>query len=216
MEKITNEKRTEILHAAVDLISERGFERTTVDEIASRANVGKGTIYLYFENKEKIFIAILEDGIQAITKRMDQILTESGNFRQRFEAMLSEHLQFAEEHREFYKVFIKERLNMKLIADKIAQDRIMEKHQKMHEQLTQFMQIGIDQNQLRNGDPNILAFAFTGIISHFCFHWLTETENSSLVDQVPLILDLFYNGVRKKDNKSIVEQSTLLEVSHVK
>lgn len=199
MEKISNEKWMEILKAAVDLISERGFERTTVDEIAARANVGKGTIYLYFENKEKIFIAILENGIQAIMRRMDEILNESGDFRQRLEAMLMEHLRFAEDHREFYKVFIKERLNMKVIADKAAQDRIMEKHQKMHEQLSQFMKIGIDQNQLRDGDPDVFAFAFSGILSHFCFHWLTERENDSLVEQVPVILDLFYNGVGKKE-----------------
>ncbi len=199
MEKINNEKQMEILKAAVDLISERGFERTTVDEIAARANVGKGTIYLYFKNKEEIFIAILENGIQAIMKRMNEILNESGDFRHRLEALLKEHLQFAEDHRKFYKVFIKERLNMKLIADKAAQDRIMEKHQKMQEQLTQFLQIGIDQNQLRNGDPEIFAFVFSGIISHFCFHWLTERENDSLVNQVPVILDLFYNGVGKKE-----------------
>ena len=199
MEKISNEKRMEILKAAVDLISERGFERTTVDEIASRANVGKGTIYLYFENKEKIFIAIMENGIQALIRRMDEILSESGDFRQRFEAMLKEHLEFAEDHREFYQVLIKERLNMKLIGDKGAQDRIMEKHQKTHQQLTQFMQIGIDQNQLRNGDPNVFAIAFSGIVSHFCFHGLTEMKQGSLVDQTPIILDLFYNGVGKKE-----------------
>jgi AcrR family transcriptional regulator len=199
MDKLTNEKRLEILKAAIDLFSERGFERTTVDEIASRANVGKGTIYLYFENKEKIFIAILESGIQAIIDRMDEILNESGDFQQRFEAMLKEHLQFAEDHREFYQVLLKERLNMKLIGDKDAQDRLMEKHQKTHQQLSQFMQIGIDQNQLRKGDPNIFAFVFSGILSHFCFHWLTEKEKGSLVDQVPVILDFFYNGVGRKE-----------------
>ena len=198
MEKISNEKRMEILNAAVDLISERGFERTTVDEIASRASVGKGTIYLYFENKEKIFIAILESGIQEIIKRMNEILSQSGDFQQRFEAMLKEHLQFAEEHREFYKVLIKERLNMKLIADKDAQDRIIEKYRKSQQQLTQFMQIGIDQEQLRSGDPSIYAFVFTGIVSHFCFHWLTERESDSLVNQMPVIMDLFFNGVGKK------------------
>lgn len=199
MDKLTNEKRLEILKAAIDLFSERGFERTTVDEIASRANVGKGTIYLYFENKEKIFIAILESGIQAIIDRMDEILNESGDFQQRFEAMLKEHLQFAEDHREFYQVLLKERLNMKLIGDKDAQDRLMEKHQKTHQQLSQFMQIGIDQNQLRKGDPSTFAFVFSGILSHFCFHWLTEKEKGSLVAQAPVILDLFYNGVGKKE-----------------
>lgn len=198
MEKLSNEKQMEILKAAVDLFSERGFERTTVDEIASRANVGKGTIYLYFENKEKIFIAILEEGIQTVIRKMEQILSESGDFRKRLQTLLTEHLQFADEHREFYKVLFKERLNMKLIGDKGAQDRIIEKHKKTHQLITQFMQVGIDQNQFRNGDPNMYAFAFNGIVSQFCFHWLSESRSDSLVNQVLVIMDLFYNGVGKK------------------
>ena len=199
MEKLSNEKRIEILKAAVDLISERGFERTTVDEIASRANVGKGTIYLYFENKEKIFIAILENGIQVMIRKLEQILSEPGDFDERLRTLLTEHLQFADEHREFYKVLIKERLNTKLIGDKSAQDRIMKKFKKTNQLVAQFMQVGIDQNQLRNGDPNIYTYAYNGIVSQFCYHWLSEEENRSLVEQVPVILDLFFNGVGKKE-----------------
>ncbi len=198
MEKISNEKRQEILKAAIELFSERGFERTTVDEIAARANVGKGTIYLHFENKEKVFIAIIESGIQYMINRMDEILSEPGDFHQRFQEMLRQHLQFAENHRKFYQLFLKERLNLKFIGDKDAQDRILEMHQKVHQQLTEFIQIGIDQDQIRNGDPSIYALAFSGIVSHFCFHCLTEKETNSLVEQMPVILDLFFNGVGKK------------------
>ncbi|MGE5606159.1 MAG: TetR/AcrR family transcriptional regulator [Bacteroidota bacterium] len=199
MEKLSNEKRMEILKAAIDLFSENGFERTTVDEIAARANVGKGTIYLYFANKEQIFIAIIESGVQYILNRMNEILNQPGDFRERLQDLLRQHLQFAENHRKFYRLFIKEGLNLKLIGDKDSQVRILEMHKKAHQQLTEFMQIGIDQNQLRNGDPDIFAFAFSGILSHFCFHWLTERENDSLVEQMPVILDLFYNGVGKKE-----------------
>lgn len=199
MEKLSNEKRMEILKAAIDLFSENGFERTTVDEIAARANVGKGTIYLYFANKEQIFIAIIESGIQYILNRMNEILNQSGDFQERFQELLMQHLQFAENHRKFYRLFIKEGFNLKLIGDNDSQARILEMYQKAHQQLTEFMQIGIDQNQLRDGDPDVFAFAFSGILSHFCFHWLTERENDSLVEQMPVILDLFYNGVGKKE-----------------
>ena len=199
MEKINHEKRLEILKAAVDLFSKRGFEKTTVDEIAAHANVGKGTIYLYFANKEKIFVAIIESGIQEILRRMNEIFSESTNFRQQLGELLKEHLQFAENHRDFYQVLINERLNMKWVGDKESQDRLIELHHKLNQQLTKFMQIGIDQGQIRNGDPSIFAYIFTGIISQFCFHWLTEKENESLVEQVPVIFDLFFNGVGKKE-----------------
>lgn len=198
MEKVNQEKRMEILKAAVDLFSERGFERTTVDEIAARANVGKGTIYLYFANKEQIFIAIIESGIQYIVNSMDEILSQSGDFHQRFQEMFRQHLQFAEDHRKFYQLFLKEGLNLKFIGDKESQARIMKLHQKIHQQLTQLIQIGIDQNQIRIGDPSIFAFALSGIMSHSCFQWLTEKENGSLLEQMPVIIDLYLNGVGKK------------------
>ena len=71
------DKRQEILDAAIKLFSERGFEKTTVDEIAARANVGKGTIYLYFENKEQIFFAVIKEGMTEINRRFEAILTRN-------------------------------------------------------------------------------------------------------------------------------------------
>ena len=53
------ESRERILAAAIRIFSERGIEEATVDEIASAADVGKGTIYNYFQTKEEIVVAFL-------------------------------------------------------------------------------------------------------------------------------------------------------------
>jgi len=198
MEKINNEKYLEILKAAVALFSERGYERTTVDEIAARANVGKGTIYLHFENKEKIFFAILEGGIQQVIERLNEILCESGDFQQKFQSLLKHHLQFAEKHRDFYKFFLKEYLSIKSILDRTDQEKLIEMHQKAEQLLAQFFQIGIDRQQIRKGDPSIYTYIFGGIISHFTFHWLIEKGDKPLTEQAPVIMDLFLNGVGTK------------------
>src|SRR6476661_5149737 len=49
------ERRDSILAAALDEFSVRGFEATRVDDVARRAGVAKGTIYLYFRDKETLF-----------------------------------------------------------------------------------------------------------------------------------------------------------------
>ncbi|RMD47912.1 MAG: TetR/AcrR family transcriptional regulator, partial [Ignavibacteria bacterium] len=54
-------KKHEILSAALKLFANKGYEKTTLDEIASAAEFGKGTLYNYFSNKEEIFVAILEE-----------------------------------------------------------------------------------------------------------------------------------------------------------
>jgi AcrR family transcriptional regulator len=53
--------RARILSAAIDLFSRRGLDAVTVDEIASAADVGKGTIYDYFATKESIVVAFMAD-----------------------------------------------------------------------------------------------------------------------------------------------------------
>jgi AcrR family transcriptional regulator len=50
----------EILEAALSVFAEKGFAAARMDEIASRARVSKGTIYLYFESKEAVFRALVQ------------------------------------------------------------------------------------------------------------------------------------------------------------
>lgn len=52
------EKRCDIALSAIDLFCEKGIQQTSIDEIAKSAGVAKGTIYLYFKNKEEIVFAI--------------------------------------------------------------------------------------------------------------------------------------------------------------
>lgn len=53
-------KHEAILAAAQDLFSRYGFRRTSIDEIASQAGIAKGTVYLYFPNKQAVFRAVAE------------------------------------------------------------------------------------------------------------------------------------------------------------
>lgn len=53
----------ELLAAALDLFVERGFAATRLEDVARRAGVSKGTLYLYFTNKEELFKAVVRDSI---------------------------------------------------------------------------------------------------------------------------------------------------------
>ena len=54
------ERPGEIIDAALELFVAKGFMATRLDEVAQRAGVSKGTLYLYFENKEALFKAVVE------------------------------------------------------------------------------------------------------------------------------------------------------------
>ncbi|MGB3398985.1 MAG: TetR/AcrR family transcriptional regulator, partial [Candidatus Deferrimicrobiaceae bacterium] len=64
----TKKKKTRqaIMDAAIRLFSEKGFEKTSVDELAKEAGVGKSTIYGYFHTKNEIFLAFCEDQVDFV------------------------------------------------------------------------------------------------------------------------------------------------------
>mgnify|MGYP001594809984 CR=1 FL=1 len=54
---------SELIAAALELFVEKGFAATRLDDVASHAGVSKGTLYLYFDSKEALFKAVIEEGI---------------------------------------------------------------------------------------------------------------------------------------------------------
>src|SRR5215831_3018362 len=67
------EIRNKIVLAAVDCFSIAGFDRTRMDDIAARAGLSKGTLYLYFRNKEELFYAICQNTIVQLNEQMSKL-----------------------------------------------------------------------------------------------------------------------------------------------
>ena len=61
-----------ILDAALDVFAEKGFADTRLDDVALRAGVAKGTLYLYFESKQALFEALIRSGIAAPIEAMEE------------------------------------------------------------------------------------------------------------------------------------------------
>ncbi len=64
----------EIIAAALDLFVERGFAATRLDDVAARAGVSKGTLYLYFENKEDLFKAVVRGNVLPVLQHGEALV----------------------------------------------------------------------------------------------------------------------------------------------
>lgn len=63
---------SELTSAALDLFVEKGFAATRLDDVAAQAGVSKGTLYLYFDSKEALFKAVIEDAIVPVLAAAEQ------------------------------------------------------------------------------------------------------------------------------------------------
>jgi AcrR family transcriptional regulator len=67
---------SELLDAALDLFIERGFNATRLDDVAQRAGVSKGTLNLYFANKEELFKSVIRKDKVPYLQRAEQLIDE--------------------------------------------------------------------------------------------------------------------------------------------
>jgi AcrR family transcriptional regulator len=86
----------EILDAALACFAEKGFAATRMDDIAIRAGVTKGTIYLYFENKDAVFKALVRESIGAqLANVLENVRAYEGPSRELLRLILTALAQFA-------------------------------------------------------------------------------------------------------------------------
>jgi len=81
--KVTSQHKQEvrgrIIQSAIECFSNNGFDRTRMDEISLLADLSKGTLYNYFDNKEDLFHAICEDSLDLLKIQLDHLFTKSRN-----------------------------------------------------------------------------------------------------------------------------------------
>ncbi len=66
----TARRKKKIIQVATQLFSEKSYHDVTIDEVATKAGIAKGTIYLYFESKERLYLEILENCFESIESRI--------------------------------------------------------------------------------------------------------------------------------------------------
>jgi AcrR family transcriptional regulator len=65
-------RRTQIVDAARNLFFSKGFESTTIDDIARKTELSKGAIYLYFPSKEEIYFTLMEEGVGILYSMLEK------------------------------------------------------------------------------------------------------------------------------------------------
>lgn len=194
------ERPKEILDAAFEEFSRSGYAATTLDQVAERAGVTKGTIYVYFENKEHLFISMVRDLTQA---GMDPVIEMFERHEGSTAELLREQFGFIYRHivqdtrrREVVRMLIAEAARFPALADRYR----AEIHAPCMELLRQAIQRGIDRGEIR---PSAILDCPQVIIAPIALvdHWMMlfgDREPLDLGSYFQAHLELVLNGLLAK------------------
>jgi TetR/AcrR family fatty acid metabolism transcriptional regulator len=189
----STDKYQRILDAAVAVFAEKGFFVARISDIADRANVADGTVYLYFKNKEEILMTAINTAFDAFMRHarteLEKIPSPAGRLRH----LAFLHLAALGSNRNLAVVFQMElRQSTRFIAEF------------SHHQMLEYLGLvraaireGQERGEFRRDMPEkFAANCFFGAIDEMVTSWILSEHDYPLTNVADVVMDILLNGMQ--------------------
>jgi AcrR family transcriptional regulator len=185
------DKRQLIMQAAENLFTTRRFHEITTDEVARAAEVGKGTIYLYFRDKDDLFFQTATSGFDELCDLLQAGVAASAPFPQQLLDACRQITGFFEQRRALFRMMQSEDGRIALAKGSIY-DRWLSHRRKLVAAVTEIIRRGVEKGEIRDDLP-------TEVLAEFLLG-LLRTRTRDLRDAPPsarrheVVVDMFCRG----------------------
>ena len=175
--------RQKLYEAAVTLIAEQGFSATTVDEIAERAGVAKGTVYYNFASKSVLFEELLRHGVGLLTASLreaaEQTARDGGTKVDALDAMVRAGLVFIARYPSFTQLYVAELWR----TNRAWQPTLMVVRQQVNAAIEDVLHAGVGNGEFSPEiDVRLTAAALIGMVVVAALDWQSFQPERSLDD----------------------------------
>jgi len=197
-------RKNSILKAARKLFFERGFKSVTVDLIAAKAEVSKGSIYLYFDSKEEIYTQILISANIERHKEIENFARQEGTASELLLKYARVYVDFFLENNELFRIlmtFMLHAENMNLTEEQNTQ--LIHTTNENIRMISAILQKGVDAGEfsdridIRQGQ-NAIWGLLNGIISLYIYSGAPEKRSERINTTVQESLKVFIKGIKSQ------------------
>lgn len=186
-------RRQLMLDAARAVFAERGYGDATLDEVAARAEFGKGTLYNYFEGgKEEILFAIFDDLYEALCRLVDATLSpelvHSSPFRHVFEGFLTAIFAFFLDRQDQFMILLKEGHRMMFSDQPEKAQYFQTQGERVVDVIVKGIEAAQSKGELRTFPPKAIANMIMGNVKGYHMHRCMEGCHQTPTGAAPLEL----------------------------
>ncbi|MFK2825847.1 TetR/AcrR family transcriptional regulator [Bacillus sp. B190/17] len=181
---MTVDRKKQIIEAATKSFSLFGYKATTMDQVAKLANVGKGTIYTFFKNKEELFDEIVQTIIVEMREAAEEAIDPDSSFHENVHRALFQILQFRKKHQLTIKLFQEGR--------EMGTPAVVEVMTMMEDAILSFIKekilMAVQAGEIKPCNPEVTAFVMLKMYISLIFDWeqrkdpLSEEDISHLFE----------------------------------
>jgi AcrR family transcriptional regulator len=195
MRKKESKTRDKIIKNALRIFAQKGFFRTTVEDIADATGVAKGTVYLYFRDKQDLYTASIDENFNRALEMLSEVEQSHGTPGEKMNKIANDFVDYITHLRTTYLPFTFENINLTGKTLKKIHSTVEPKLLNMIEIISRIINDGIEQNEFRRVDPRLAAFHFLSTIRASFFNHFQLTDDSIKTESM---LELFFEGLNKR------------------
>lgn len=187
---------------ALELFSQKGYEGTALSEIAEKVGIKKPSIYAHYKNKEALFLSVVADMTASYAARWDEVIkqTQRLGVEKRLYTLMEETIRH----------FAREPLHVALwiriwmfppagLKDELLQ-RMKDLHKRLEQDVTDMIQAGIEQGDVRRGQGNDMAFAYLSLIDGYLMRVICYGPGNYTAQTID-IWKCFWEGIRRQEHR---------------
>ena len=166
-DKIPEEKRKRVLDAATTEFAQYGFENTSIQQIAKKAEISVGSVYKYFENKEELFAMVVKENLALLEELLLLHSSSDEDIMVKAESVLKELLRFSRKHPQLIKLYNAITTGNNVEFSRMLAERVESISAKIYTEVIKKAQLSGDVRS--DIDPRVFAFLLDNIFTMLQF-----------------------------------------------
>jgi len=192
----SDDKRDRILKAAIQVFAREGFFGARITDVAKRAGVADGTIYLYFKNKEHLLTSLFEELMAEHVERGRESIGDLPDAPSKLRAIATYHLELLGGNRDLAIVFQVELRQSTKFMERFTTSWFGT----YLELITEIVTAGQREGSIRSDvSPKLLAKAFFGALDEMVTSWILAKRRDSLAKLAEPVVSIFLDGASSRD-----------------
>jgi len=186
----------EMLEAARELFSEKGYHNVSMHEIAEKAEFAIGTLYKFFRNKEDLYQAVVLEQSDRFHDALVRAIEAPGDEIESLRNYVRTKGELFSDNLSFIRLYIAESRGASYNLKASLNDEVRKRYYGLLEQLALVFDSGIRKKRFREiASPYQLAVALDTVLNAFLLLWIDAPERHPFPESPDAILDIFFRGL---------------------
>lgn len=189
-------QRQEMLAAALDLFSDKGFHNVSMHEVAAKAEFAIGTLYKFFQNKEDLYKALVLEQCEKFHEAFARAADKSDDEIEKLRNFVRTKGELFRDNLPFVRLYLAESRGASFNIKAGLDEDVRQGYYDLLERLASIFESGIRSKRFKPiATPYHLAVALDSTVNAFLLLWLDAPERYPYPDNPEAVLDIFFKGL---------------------